>query len=189
MSYHGIALNVTVDLADFDLIDPCGMPGVASTSIAAERGEPARRRPRPRSSAPRRIFADALAAELGAVAGAGSDAVAAGLFELRKDPITGWWVATVVDRAFHRDRFARAAEPVDDHLFGCANCRRRRATASASGCSRTSPSTSSGPGRTRASSTAGSARSRSRRRARRAAGGRSSRRPASTARSTRSATR
>ena len=24
----------------------------------------------------------------------------AGLFELRKDPITSWWVATVVDRAF-----------------------------------------------------------------------------------------
>ena len=48
--------------------------------------------------------------------------MAAGLFELRKDPITGWWVATVVDRAFHRDRFARAAEPVDDRLFGCANC-------------------------------------------------------------------
>jgi len=48
--------------------------------------------------------------------------VAGGLFELRKDPITGWWVATVVDRAFHRDRFARAAEPVDDRVFGCANC-------------------------------------------------------------------
>ncbi len=48
--------------------------------------------------------------------------MAAGLFELRKDPITGWWVATVVDRAFHRDRFARAAEQIDDHLFGCANC-------------------------------------------------------------------
>jgi UDPglucose--hexose-1-phosphate uridylyltransferase len=48
--------------------------------------------------------------------------MAAGLFELRKDPITGWWVATIVDRAFHRDRFARAAEPVDDALFGCANC-------------------------------------------------------------------
>ena len=48
--------------------------------------------------------------------------MAAGLFELRKDPITGWWVATMVDRAFHRDRFARAAEPVDDRLFGCANC-------------------------------------------------------------------
>ena len=48
--------------------------------------------------------------------------MAAGLFELRKDAITGWWVATVVDRAFHLDRFARAAEAVDDHLFGCANC-------------------------------------------------------------------
>jgi UDPglucose--hexose-1-phosphate uridylyltransferase len=48
--------------------------------------------------------------------------VAAGLFELRKDPITGWWVATVVDRAFDRDRFARAADPIDDRLFGCANC-------------------------------------------------------------------
>jgi len=30
--------------------------------------------------------------------------MAAGLFELRRDLITGWWVATVVDRAFHRDR-------------------------------------------------------------------------------------
>jgi UDPglucose--hexose-1-phosphate uridylyltransferase len=48
--------------------------------------------------------------------------MAAGLFELRKDPITGWWVATVVDRAFDRGRFARAAEPVDDRVFGCANC-------------------------------------------------------------------
>ena len=48
--------------------------------------------------------------------------MASGLFELRKDPITNWWVATVVDRAFHRDRFARAAEPVDDRLFGCSNC-------------------------------------------------------------------
>jgi UDPglucose--hexose-1-phosphate uridylyltransferase len=48
--------------------------------------------------------------------------VTGGLFELRRDPITGWWVATVVDRAFHRDRFARAAEPVDDRVWGCANC-------------------------------------------------------------------
>lgn len=39
VTYHGIALNVTVDLADFDLIDACGMPGVMSTSIAYERGE------------------------------------------------------------------------------------------------------------------------------------------------------
>jgi galactose-1-phosphate uridylyltransferase len=48
--------------------------------------------------------------------------MAAGLFELRKDPITGWWVATVVDRAFHRDRFARAAEQVEDG-GDCQNCR------------------------------------------------------------------
>jgi lipoyl(octanoyl) transferase len=39
VSYHGIALNVTVDLRDFELIDACGMPGVASTSIAQELGE------------------------------------------------------------------------------------------------------------------------------------------------------
>ena len=39
VSYHGIALNVTVDLADFELIDACGMPGLASTSIARELGE------------------------------------------------------------------------------------------------------------------------------------------------------
>jgi lipoate-protein ligase B len=38
VSYHGIALNVSVDLADFALIDACGMHGVASTSIDAERG-------------------------------------------------------------------------------------------------------------------------------------------------------
>jgi len=36
VSYHGIALNVAPDLDDFDLIDPCGMPGLVSTSIAAE---------------------------------------------------------------------------------------------------------------------------------------------------------
>ena len=36
MSYHGIALNVAPNLADFDLIDACGMPGVVSTSIARE---------------------------------------------------------------------------------------------------------------------------------------------------------
>jgi lipoyl(octanoyl) transferase len=39
VSYHGIALNVTADLSDFALIDPCGMPGVVSTSIAVERGD------------------------------------------------------------------------------------------------------------------------------------------------------
>jgi lipoyl(octanoyl) transferase len=39
ISYHGIALNITTDITDFELIDPCGMPGVTSTSIARERGD------------------------------------------------------------------------------------------------------------------------------------------------------
>jgi lipoyl(octanoyl) transferase len=38
VSYHGIALNVTVRLADFELIDACGLPGVESTSIGRESG-------------------------------------------------------------------------------------------------------------------------------------------------------
>ena len=41
VSYHGIALNVAPDLRDFDLIDPCGMPGLVSTSIAEELGRTA----------------------------------------------------------------------------------------------------------------------------------------------------
>jgi lipoyl(octanoyl) transferase len=40
VSYHGISLNVTVALADFGLIDPCGMPDVVSTSIAREAAWP-----------------------------------------------------------------------------------------------------------------------------------------------------
>ena len=40
VTFHGIALNIRPDLRDFDLIDPCGMPGVPSTSIARERREP-----------------------------------------------------------------------------------------------------------------------------------------------------
>ena len=41
VTYHGIALNVTTDLRDFGLIDPCGMPGVTVTSIAREGRWPA----------------------------------------------------------------------------------------------------------------------------------------------------
>lgn len=44
-----------------------------------------------------------------------------GLFELRRDEITGWWVATVVDRQFQRGRFAVAALPIDDD-GACQNC-------------------------------------------------------------------
>ena len=45
-----------------------------------------------------------------------------GLFELRKDAITGWWVATIVDRTFARERFATPALPIDDR-GDCFNCR------------------------------------------------------------------
>ena len=59
VSYHGIALNIDPDLRDFDLIDPCGMPGLVSTSIAEELGrtaEPPTTRPwsAPAASSPRR---------------------------------------------------------------------------------------------------------------------------------------
>ncbi len=66
VSYHGIALNVSVDLADFDLIDPCGMSGVTSTSIAAERGETPTAPTTASVEHAARIFAGAFATGLGA---------------------------------------------------------------------------------------------------------------------------
>ena len=48
--------------------------------------------------------------------------MSAGLFELRKDAITGWWVATIVDRDFDRSRFARPAASIGDD-GNCQNCR------------------------------------------------------------------
>lgn len=33
-SYHGVALNVDLDLAPFSRIDPCGYPGLAATRLA-----------------------------------------------------------------------------------------------------------------------------------------------------------
>ena len=65
VAYHGVALNVSVDLADFGLIDPCGMPGLRSASIASELG---RRDERPSTASVARAaaaFAPALAARLG----------------------------------------------------------------------------------------------------------------------------
>jgi UDPglucose--hexose-1-phosphate uridylyltransferase len=47
--------------------------------------------------------------------------MAGGMFELRRDAITGWWVAVVVERGYDRARFARPAEAV--HQSGsCRNC-------------------------------------------------------------------
>jgi lipoyl(octanoyl) transferase len=66
VSYHGIALNVTVDLADFDLIDPCGMPGVESTSIARELGDRAARPTTESVERAARLFATAFASAIGA---------------------------------------------------------------------------------------------------------------------------
>lgn len=64
VSFHGIALNVAPNLADFGLIDACGLPGVVSTSIAAERGEPAAAAADDGVERAAWIFADALAEEL-----------------------------------------------------------------------------------------------------------------------------
>ena len=66
VSYHGIALNISVDLEDFALIDPCGMPGVESTSVARELGRPSE--PPSTASVERAawIFAEAFAAAIDA---------------------------------------------------------------------------------------------------------------------------
>jgi UDPglucose--hexose-1-phosphate uridylyltransferase len=44
-----------------------------------------------------------------------------GLFELRKDAITGWWVAVLVERPYAHERFAHPAMAVSDG-GACHNC-------------------------------------------------------------------
>jgi len=46
-----------------------------------------------------------------------------GLFELRRDDVTGWWVAVVVDREFERHRFALPAGSTGIGPDSCPNCR------------------------------------------------------------------
>jgi lipoate-protein ligase B len=65
VTYHGIALNVDPDLADFDLIDACGMPDVVSTSIAREAGRPAEPPSTERVREAGRTFATAFADRIG----------------------------------------------------------------------------------------------------------------------------
>ena len=48
--------------------------------------------------------------------------MARGLFELRKDAMTGWWVAVVVDREFQRERFHRPAKHQGQTPEDCPNC-------------------------------------------------------------------
>ena len=66
VSYHGIALNIDPDLRDFELIDPCGTPGLVSSSVAEELGRSAEP---PTTAAVERageIFAEAFGAAIGA---------------------------------------------------------------------------------------------------------------------------
>ena len=86
VSYHGIALNVNPDLRDFELIDPCGMPGVISTSIAEELGRTAEP---PSTEAVRRAselfsaaFGQAISAPITTI---GREALEATLPELAQD--------------------------------------------------------------------------------------------------------
>jgi lipoyl(octanoyl) transferase len=62
VTFHGIALNVDADLADFDLIDACGEPDTVSTSLARES---ARLPELGAVEASAAVFARALAARLG----------------------------------------------------------------------------------------------------------------------------
>jgi lipoyl(octanoyl) transferase len=65
VTYHGIALNVAPDLSGFALIDACGMPDVASTSIEAEGGRGPGEEP-PAVATAARVFADSLVRRLDA---------------------------------------------------------------------------------------------------------------------------
>ncbi|HLY14604.1 MAG TPA: lipoyl(octanoyl) transferase LipB [Candidatus Limnocylindrales bacterium] len=64
--FHGIALNVDPAMADFELLDACGMPGVISTSIATELGRPAEAPSTEVVARAASIFARALAQRLDA---------------------------------------------------------------------------------------------------------------------------
>ena len=64
VSYHGVALNIDPDLGAFELIDPCGMPGVVSTSIARELGWAAEPPTTERVAAAAILFSGALTERL-----------------------------------------------------------------------------------------------------------------------------
>lgn len=65
-TYHGIALNVSVDLHDFDLINACGMPGVRSVSVFSELGRGAEPPSIAHVAEAAAVFAADVAARLGA---------------------------------------------------------------------------------------------------------------------------
>ena len=207
VSYHGIALNVTVELADFDLIDPCGMPGVVSTSDR-RRARPARRR-RPRlRSRPRAAISRRPGGALGIEGAPRSRPPSPRPRSTRStDPRRGRGLtcrpgcsscARTRSPAGGSRRSSIAPStatgspgPPSRWTIGCSaarTARRRPATGCASGCSRTSRSTWSGPTTTPASSTADLAQVALAQARASGTGGPSSRRPGSIAPSTPSAT-
>ena len=82
-----------------------------------------------------------------------------GMFELRRDDITGWWVAVVVDREFDRSRFARRAEPVGNPTLRqlCRPAGRRGAPGSSSRTPSRSPAPSVTHGKRATAATAATA--------------------------------
>lgn len=66
VSFHGIALNIDPDLRDFELIDPCGEPGLISTSIAEALGRTAEAPSTQRVETAAWIFAEAFGRAIGA---------------------------------------------------------------------------------------------------------------------------
>jgi lipoyl(octanoyl) transferase len=77
VTYHGIALNITTWLTDFELIDPCGMPDVLVTSVAREAGWPAGPPTTESVRAAAGVFADAFRRALSAAATVPPEPVAA----------------------------------------------------------------------------------------------------------------
>jgi lipoyl(octanoyl) transferase len=64
-SYHGLALNVAMDLAPFHRIDPCGHAGLAVTDVASERGDTAAADAQALETTLRRALREALQHGLG----------------------------------------------------------------------------------------------------------------------------
>ena len=65
ITWHGFALNVSLDLAGFDAIVPCGLSGVDMTSVATELERAGRGRPEDLDTRVRAAVVEALLARWG----------------------------------------------------------------------------------------------------------------------------
>ncbi len=106
VAYHGIALNVSVDLDDFELIDACGLPGVSSTSIAREAGWTTSRPSTDDVAQAAAAFASAFARRLGARLAGGP-------------PSDGPWTSAAIDEVL-RTAVRPAGTPSDSASLGAA---------------------------------------------------------------------